>query len=88
MRLKLGLGKDAADLVFTTAEGEVINPDVLSEMFRIRDLLKSGVPVHVVSARAGHARASITLDAYAHLIGGEDAAAAQAAEESLRRALK
>ena len=36
MRLKLGLGKDAADLVFTTAEGEVINPDVLSEMFRIR----------------------------------------------------
>ena len=109
MRLKLGLGKDAADLVFTTAEGEVINPDVLSEMFRIRvhaagikhtrfhglrhfhitHLLKSGVPVHVVSARAGHARASITLDAYAHLIGGEDAAAAaQAAEESLRRALK
>lgn len=108
MRLKLGLGKDAADLVFTTAEGELINPDVLSEMFRIRvhaagikhtrfhglrhfhitHLLKSGVPVHVVSARAGHARASITLDAYAHLIGGEDAAAAQAAEESLRRALK
>jgi len=44
--------------------------------------------VHVVSARAGHARASITLDAYAYLIGGEDAAAAKAAEESLRRALK
>jgi hypothetical protein len=44
--------------------------------------------MHVVSARAGHARASITLDAYAHLIGGGDAAAAQAAEESLKRALK
>ena len=108
MRLKLGLGKDAADLVFTSPEGEMLNPDVLSEMFRLKvraagikctkfhglrhfhitHLLKSGVPVHVVSARAGHARASITLDAYSHLIGGEDAAAAKAAEESLRRALK
>jgi integrase len=108
MRLKLGLGRDAADLVFTSPEGEMLNPDVLSEMFRLKvraagikctkfhglrhfhitHLLKSGVPVHVVSARAGHARASITLDAYSHLIGGEDAAAAKAAEESLRRALK
>jgi integrase len=108
MRLKLGLGKDAADLVFTSPEGEMLNPDVLSEMFRLKvraagikctkfhglrhfhitHLLKSGIPVHVVSARAGHARASITLDAYSHLIGGEDAAAAKAAEESLRRALK
>ena len=35
-------------------------------------LLKSGVPVHVVSARAGHAKASITLDTYSHLLGGED----------------
>jgi integrase len=108
MRLKLGLGKDAADLVFTSPEGEMLNPDVLSEMFRLKvraagikctkfhglrhfhitHLLKSGVPVHVVSVRAGHARALITLDAYSHLIGGEDAAAAKAAEESLRRALK
>jgi len=102
MRLQLGLGRDAADLVFTSAEGAMISPDVFSTMFgtkvraagvkhtkfhglrhfHITHLLKSGVPVHVVSARAGHARASITLDAYAHLIGGEDAAAAQAVEES------
>jgi integrase len=50
-------------------------------------LLKSGVPVHVVSARAGHSRASITLDAYSHLLGDEDELAAKQADEILRRAL-
>jgi integrase len=49
-------------------------------------LLKSGVPVHVVSARAGHSRASITLDAYSHLLGDEDELAAKQADEILRRA--
>lgn len=40
----------------------------------ITHLLKSGVPVHVVSARAGHAKASsTTLDIYSHLLGDEDA---------------
>jgi len=42
-------------------------------------LLKNGVPVHVVSARAGHSRASITLDAYSHLLGDEDELAAKQA---------
>ena len=51
-------------------------------------LLKSGVPVHVVSARAGHAKPSITLDTYSHLLGGEDNDAAKQAEEILRRVLK
>jgi integrase len=51
-------------------------------------LLKSGVPVHVVSARAGHSRASITLDAYSHLLDGEDALAAKQADEILRRVFK
>jgi integrase len=51
-------------------------------------LLKSGVPVHVVSARAGHAKASTTLDTYSHLLGDEDAAAADKAEEMLQRILK
>ncbi len=51
-------------------------------------LLKSGVPVHVVSARAGHAKPSITLDAYSHLLGGEDNDAAKQSEEILRRVLK
>jgi hypothetical protein len=46
------------------------------------------VPVHVVSARAGHAKASITLDTYSHLIGGDDARAAEVADAMLRRALK
>ena len=51
-------------------------------------LLRAGVPVHVVSARAGHARASITLDTYSHLMTGYDAAAAMQVDKMLRRALK
>ena len=51
-------------------------------------LLKSGVPVHVVSARAGHSRPSITLDTYCHLLGGEDNDAAREAEAILLRVLK
>jgi len=51
-------------------------------------LLKSGVPVHVVSARAGHAKPSITLDTYSHLLGGEDNDAAKQSEEILGRVLK
>ena len=41
-------------------------------------LLRSGVPVHVVSARAGHSNPTVTLNVYAHLLPGqqEDAAAA------------
>jgi len=35
-------------------------------------LLKSAVPVHAEAARAGHARASTTLDSYSHLLGRED----------------
>jgi integrase len=51
-------------------------------------LLRSGVPVHVVSARAGHTKASITLDTYSHLLGGEDNDAAKQAEAILQRVLK
>jgi integrase len=51
-------------------------------------LLKSGVPVHIVSARAGHAKPSITLDTYSHLLGGEDNDAAKQAEAILLRVLK
>jgi integrase len=107
-RMRLGLGKDQADLVFTNGEGRMIDPTVLSSAFsgavvaagvkritfhglrhgHITYLLRSGVPVHIVSARAGHARASITLDTYSHLMTGDDAAAAMQADEMLRRALK
>jgi integrase len=51
-------------------------------------LLKSGVPVHIVSARAGHAKPSIALDTYCHLLGGEDNDAAKQAEAILLRVLK
>jgi len=34
-------------------------------------LLHSGVPVNVVSAILGHARSSITLDTYAHVVAGD-----------------
>jgi len=44
--------------------------------------------VHVVSARAGHARPSITLDTYAHLLGGEQERAAEQADAMLRQGLK
>ena len=54
----------------------------------ITHLLKAGVPVHIVSARAGHAKPSITLDAYSHLLGGEDNDAAKQAEAILGRVLR
>jgi len=34
-------------------------------------LLHAGVPVNVVSAILGHARSSITLDTYAHVVAGD-----------------
>jgi len=46
------------------------------------------VPVHSVSARAGHAKASTTLDSYSHLLGGEGEHAARVAEEILAKAIK
>ena len=39
-------------------------------------LLLSGVPVHVVAARLGHADPAITLRVYAHVIRSAEAAAA------------
>jgi integrase len=41
--------------------------------------LRAGVPVHVVSARLGHADPAITLQVYAHVLQGDDHAAAEAA---------
>jgi integrase len=50
-------------------------------------LLRNGVPVHIVSARLGHVKPSITLDIYCHLLGGEDNDAAREAEAILLRVL-
>jgi hypothetical protein len=47
----------------------------------------AALPLHVVSVRAGHAHASVTLNTYAHLIGEEDERAAEQADklfESIR----
>ena len=101
-RLRLGLGKDKADLVFTTPAGDMINPTVFSETFKkmagikfhamrhlhITHMLKNGVPLHIVSARAGHSKPSTTLDAYAHLLGDKDELAAKAADAMLLRMMK
>ena len=108
LRLKLGLGKDPADLVFTTIEGKVMSPQALSSAFNrmvdgagikrtsfhglrhlhVTRLLNDGVPIHAVSARAGHVRPSITLDLYAHLLGEEDERAAKHTDGMLKRLLK
>lgn len=50
--------------------------------------LRAGVPVHIVSARAGHANANITLGTYAHLLDSDDDRAADQAEAMLGRVLK
>jgi integrase len=51
-------------------------------------LLRSGVPVHVVSARAGHANPTVTLNAYSHLLEGDQEKAAAVMDETLRAAIK
>ena len=45
--------------------------------------LASGVPVKVVSQRLGHADIGVTLRIYAHVMPGDDAAAASMAEDLL-----
>lgn len=73
-----------------TAKAAQVKPGLTFHCLRhthITLLLKSGVPVHIVSARAGHAKPSITLDAYCHLLGGEDNDAAKQAEAILLRVL-
>lgn len=46
-------------------------------------MLKSGVPVKVVSERLGHAQASITLDTYAHVLPDMQEAAVEAIDAAL-----
>ncbi len=49
-------------------------------------LLLSGVPVHVVAARLGHADPAITLRVYAHVIRSAEAAAADIFAEAVKAA--
>ncbi len=46
-------------------------------------MLRSGVPIHVVSQRLGHANVSITLDVYTHARPADDQLAAQAMDQVL-----
>jgi integrase len=49
-------------------------------------LLLSGVPVHVVAARLGHADPAITLRVYAHVIRTAEAAAADIFAQAMKAA--
>jgi integrase len=52
----------------------------------ITALLRAGQPIRVVSARAGHSSPAITLGVYAHVLPGDDEAAALAAANALAEA--
>lgn len=54
----------------------------------ITHLLRSGVPVHVVSTRAGHANPSVTLNIYAHMLPGQQEGAAAVVDAALTAALQ
>ena len=49
-------------------------------------LLLSGVPVHVVAARLGHADPAVTLRVYAHVIHSAEAAAADIFAQAIKAA--
>jgi integrase len=106
-RLRLGLGKDDRDLVFSAWDGKIWWPRSFTKKFseevraaklrhitlhglrhtHITHLLRSGVPVHVVSERAGHANPTVTLNIYAHLLPGQQQGAAAVFDATLRGAL-
>jgi integrase len=50
-------------------------------------LLLDGVPVHVVSARAGHANPTVTLNVYSHMLPGAQDEAAAITDAALKAAL-
>ena len=54
----------------------------------ISEMLRQGVPVHVVAARVGHARPSTTIDLYAHALPQSDRAAADVFGRSLADAMR
>lgn len=51
-------------------------------------LLLDGIPVHVVSARAGHANPTVTLNVYSHMLPGAQDGAAAIADAALKAALQ
>lgn len=76
---------------FTREVGAAKIPHVTFHGLRhthITHLLKSGVPVHVVSERAGHASPTVTLNVYAHLLAGQQEQAANIMDLALRAVFK
>ena len=98
------MGKDEKDLAFPTWDGRIRTPRPLSKEFareaetagdpqvtfhrHITHLLRNGVPVQVVSARAGHADPSVTLNIHAHLLPGQQEGAAAVVDAALNAALQ
>lgn len=54
----------------------------------ITSLLRNGVPVHVVSRRAGHSKPATTLNIYSHVMADDDDGAAAIVDSALRAALE
>lgn len=50
------------------------------------EMLNAGVPIPILAARLAHARASTTLNVYAHAVAGGDRDAADVLADLLRRA--
>jgi integrase len=52
--------------------------------FMATEMLAAGVAIPIVAARLSHARASTTLNVYAHAVPGGDLAAAETLADLLR----
>jgi integrase len=52
--------------------------------FMVTEMLQAGIPIVVVSARLAHARASTTLNVYAHAMPGGDRDAAEMLADRIR----
>jgi integrase len=53
----------------------------------VTQLLRNGVPVHVVSAMAGHKNPTVTLTVYSHVLSGDQEDAASTMDKALQRVL-
>jgi integrase len=66
--------------------GSAIDSAFATYAMRSRCSLVSGVPVHVVAARLGHADPAITLRVYAHVIRSAEATAADIFAQAVKAA--
>ncbi len=93
---KTRLGSWHSDYVLTDLDGQPVNPDRVSRLFkracanaglpvpRLHDTrhtavtlgISSGVPIHVVAGRVGHANVTTTLNTYSHFLPRADKLAA------------